>query len=297
MLPWASQFIPHVVSTHSADADGFGAAYQLTRTTVIFSADQHRSQWIKSCGLFTKETYIMKKVMGLTSSTKVMGLTTKKTAYIALVLDESGSMSDVTDLTIDNYNEQIAQLKTNAKKTNVETYITLVVFSDIARIVFANAPVADLVPISEEDYAPGGLTALRDGMSLAINTIREKVGSSTDYQALVVTLTDGQENCSAKSAAELKSTVRELQGTNLWSFVYMGASEADVINTRDVYSFSKGNTKTFVPNAAGFATAYGQTTTATMNFIGNVAAGASADCYDNLLDDAPAEEDTADSSK
>lgn len=213
---------------------------------------------------------------------KVIGLKPKKKAYIAIVLDKSGSMAIARQETVNGYNEQVDEIRKNAEASGLETYVTLVTFESIAEIVFANQPVDKLAHITMDDYIPNGMTAMCDGIALAIDTIEEAISAEKDAKVLVCVLTDGQENHSKKvNRSALAERVKGLQ-TKGWTFVYMGASEDDVMNAKETYAFSKGNVATFdSASALGYTAAYSAIRGATSGFMSNTAKG--VDDNDELL--------------
>jgi uncharacterized protein YegL len=193
-----------------------------------------------------------------------------KKAYIALVLDESGSMYPLRETTISNYNEQLQQIQKDAKSTGVDTYVTLIVFSNHAKVVFANEPVSNLDPVNSKDYDPSGMTALRDGMMLAISTIEESM-TSEDSKALVVTLTDGAENYSTTPEEKLKRKISACKESGRWTFCYLGTSEESIASATKTYGFSSFNTRNFIPSRSGLDDAYSAISSAASSFLSNVA--------------------------
>ena len=144
-----------------------------------------------------------------------------KKLHIALVLDKSSSMSATRDHTISGFNEQVAQIKLNAKDAPYETTVTLITFNGDVFEHLLMAPVDQLEEADPSFYKCEGMTAMFDGMGYAVRKISEAMGPEDD--ALIITISDGDENSSKHyKAASLKEMLDGLQATKRWTISYMG---------------------------------------------------------------------------
>lgn len=144
-----------------------------------------------------------------------------KKQHIALVLDKSSSMSDTKAHTISGFNEQVAQIKLNAKDAPYETTVTLVTFNGDVFEHLLMASVDQLEEADPEFYQCEGATAMFDGMGYAAKKISEAMGPEDD--ALLITISDGDENASKHyNAGSLKELLDGLQATKRWTISYMG---------------------------------------------------------------------------
>src|ERR1019366_2335671 len=88
----------------------------------------------------------------------------KYSTIVAIVLDSSGSMADTKQQTVQGFNEQVQQAKMNAKnQKDVGEYKACIVTFNGE--VFEHqwlVPVEELQEATNEDYQPGGSTAMRD---------------------------------------------------------------------------------------------------------------------------------------
>ena len=157
-----------------------------------------------------------------------------KKNYDVVILDRSGSMESIKDVTRKGFNEQIQSLQDLAKKyVDQEFYATLITFSDTADIVFLNEKVDKLYELEEKDYQPRGFTALFDAIKVAIDEILKEAGDelkedndTVDAAVSITVLTDGEENRSSKENCEkVPGLIKELRGTGKWTFVYIGANQ------------------------------------------------------------------------
>lgn len=141
---------------------------------------------------------------------------------IVLVLDASGSMQAIANDIRGSVNNFIGQQK-NAPADG--TKFSLIVFSDEAKTKINKVPIRDVPEITNVEYLCDGYTALYDAIGLAID-------SHSDYkEALVVIVTDGEENKSRMTHDELQSKI-EAKKTSGWKFIYL-ANEPQVSQAGD----------------------------------------------------------------
>jgi hypothetical protein len=136
---------------------------------------------------------------------------------ILFIMDSSGSMQTLGKMPIQSmryfYNTQ--------KETGKEFLSTLITFSDRIKFVHKNIKGSEIA-IKDEDYIPGGTTALLDA-----------IGTAIDYQqnikpknVICVILTDGHENSSKiYKANEIKMLTKKMETENKWVFIYLGANQ------------------------------------------------------------------------
>jgi len=148
---------------------------------------------------------------------------TKRT-YVAVVLDQSGSMDMMRQEAIDAFNDQIAPIK-SMQTEDSEVFVSLIVFSNEPTILFANKSADALFQLDKTTYIPHGWTAMYDAVGLAIETITQK-DTQPDDAYLCTIISDGEENSSKKYSSErLASIVKELQEGGHWTFTYLGANQ------------------------------------------------------------------------
>lgn len=135
--------------------------------------------------------------------------------YFSLIIDQSGSMSHLSKEVIQMVNDTINDLKSNSLKYNQETYLTLVVFANTARIIYSNIEISKVQKFSQ--YYPNGLTALFDGVLFAINEMKD---NNLDSYCLI-TYTDGAENSSnITTLKNIGKILIDKQKTDRWSFIF-----------------------------------------------------------------------------
>lgn len=158
-----------------------------------------------------------------------------------IIVDESGSMRHLKDVTLSGINETINTIK-SAQKEYHETQthtLTLVTFDSGNRVNiryhFINTPIENVSEFS--DYCPNGCTPLYDAMGISISELHNKIKDDEYATAVVTVLTDGMENSSQEWNAEsLRKLISQLKEKG-WSFSYMGSAH-DVKDVADLLSIN-----------------------------------------------------------
>lgn len=173
---------------------------------------------------------------------------TQKTRQVhnLIILDESGSMHPVRDVTIDGFNEVIQTVKGCAERySDQKHFISFITFNGIGiDLKLFNEPVDTLPQLDRRTYIPQASTPLYDAMGLGMSRLSELLTGQEDYNVLVTVLTDGEENASSNyTGQEIKRMVDRLKGSN-WTFTYIGTDHdvekfADFIGIDNVMRFGK----------------------------------------------------------
>ncbi len=178
---------------------------------------------------------------------------TQRTIY-QLIVDRSGSMSDCLDATINGFNEQLNRIKGMAAEFQEQDIrVGLTLFNDHTEQVYLGQSVSDIPILTRGNYIPSGSTALLDSIGQTCSLLREREYrlSSIPTTFVVVILTDGYENSSRMyNLEQVRSMIRELEGTGKWTFSFIGATldAVDVaaqmsIKAQNSYQFSKSSMK------------------------------------------------------
>ena len=161
----------------------------------------------------------------------------KNKIYNMLIVDESGSMSGLTQVTLSGVNEILNTIREAQKKhADVQQhFITLVTFDERndnkvlpIRTIWNALPIAEVSDF--KDYRPQGCTPLYDAVGDSLRNLHEKIKGDEDATGVVTILTDGLENASRRwNAFEVKRLIEQLKEEG-WSFSYMGSAH----NVKDV---------------------------------------------------------------
>lgn len=169
---------------------------------------------------------------------------------IEMVLDRSGSMDVIRNDAIGGFNTWLDE----QQKLPGEANLTLTLF-DHERLVTGPRPIKEQSPLTNETYQPRGSTALNDAVGAAI----QRLNTKNPKRAILVILTDGQENASKEYTTEqVKQLVTQAQSKG-WQVMYLSADLNAFANAASI-GVLKGNT---VQYAANSGTAFRGTLSAT----------------------------------
>jgi len=141
--------------------------------------------------------------------------------HICFVLDESGSMLGSYDDVLGGFKKLIEEQK-NVEEG--ECVVSLYRFATEVKKDYIGLPIQE---VSELVYSPSGLTAMNDGIGIAIDEIGKWLNDMNESERpsknLIVIMTDGAENHSKKYSFErVKNMIKHQEEKYNWSFVYMG---------------------------------------------------------------------------
>ena len=153
----------------------------------------------------------------------------KRPMHITIVLDETGSMADIRDATIEGFNGYIAKQQVELKKRKVT--VTLVQFNAGSahingkvdggiRTIF-NGALADVPTLTTSNYQPDYATPLYDAVGRGIRDTEKMVDANTDV--MVVVLTDGHENQSKEFSKSQITAMFQQKEADGWVFGFIGA--------------------------------------------------------------------------
>lgn len=142
----------------------------------------------------------------------------QKYSNVIFLLDETGSMELSKSDTIGGFNVFINQQK--KLKNKIKFSLTLFNSLKIEKR-YTNVDINDVVELNEDTYVPAGLTPLNDAIG---KTIADNINLK---QALVVILTDGEENYSKEYSLDTIKKLIEEKQKNGWSFLYLGVDIAN----------------------------------------------------------------------
>ncbi len=144
-----------------------------------------------------------------------------KPVLILVVLDKSGSMGIKRADVIGGFNVFLGEQKAQPG----ECRMSLVAFNTEKTVLFTALPLADVQPLTEKTYVPGGGTALLDAVAEAVN-IADK-DKRPEERVLCLIITDGEENSSRETTkAQLLAIIKEREARGDWTFTYLGPDPA-----------------------------------------------------------------------
>jgi hypothetical protein len=171
--------------------------------------------------------------------------------YIAVVLDESGSMGVVRDATIEGFNAFV----TEQAKQPGEVRATLVKFNGaVSAPVFTDAPLSEVPQLRHSNYNPSGGTALYDAIGQTILSLGQRLKDMPEEKrpgkVIFLIQTDGDENSSFHyTLAAIKEMISHQQVKYNWGFMFLGAN-IDAFAGGDMLGIARSATLQYTPQSS-----------------------------------------------
>ncbi len=150
---------------------------------------------------------------------------TDVTTHIYVLLDRSGSMASIRNDVIGGFNAFVAAQQADGD----DARLTLVQFDtgNVHDVVYADAPISLVPPLTNETFVPRGGTPLLDATHLVVKLARKhaKARAAVGQRdaVVVVTITDGEENASRRRTfADIRALITQHQAKG-WTFVFLSA--------------------------------------------------------------------------
>lgn len=154
----------------------------------------------------------------------------KTTVFNLIILDESGSMSDLTKQTVDGCNETLNVVRSLEKKhgDTQRNLVSIYLFqsdSEIpSRYVYKNQPIANVKNMTTETYRPWGCTPLLDAVGSTLVDLRAVASTHEDATGTVTIITDGMENSSKEYTYEMVAKIISEMKEKGWTINFIGAN-------------------------------------------------------------------------
>lgn len=180
----------------------------------------------------------------------------KNLTELVFILDKSGSMAGLEKDTIGGFNAMIEK----QKKLDGECLVSCVLFDNEQKVIYDRVPVAEVRPMTEDDYTVGGCTALVDALGLSVKHIGNihkyiRDEDVPEHTVFVIT-TDGMENASRKySSDKVKKMVSKKTEKDGWEFLYLAAN-IDAVETGAAIGIRKERTANYKCDGKGTGLLY-----------------------------------------
>jgi uncharacterized protein YegL len=176
-------------------------------------------------------------------------------AFIAIVLDRSGSMSPFRDDVIGGFNTLLEEQKALPGKAQ----LLLAQFDGQYEIVYDAVPLADVPPLTRSTFVPRAGTALLDALGRTIDDVAERLRQLPEaerpHRVLVVVFTDGEENASRQYTPTVVKERIEACRECGWEFLFLGSVVAAVDDSIG-WGIDPSSTLVFSATAHGFRQAF-----------------------------------------
>ena len=172
---------------------------------------------------------------------------------IHVLLDRSGSMSGHEADVIGGVNKFIDE----QKKVDTPATIAFTRFDSGGVENFRKQqPMNHCHHISNEDFQPRGGTPLLDAVGKTLQQMDNEWREFQADRAIMVIVTDGQENESRKfTKQEIKAMVESRQKSDKWAFIYLGA-DVNAFAEAGTYGINLSNVAGYTKTSAGIHTAF-----------------------------------------
>lgn len=170
---------------------------------------------------------------------------------VYLLLDASGSMSNLWTEAINSINGYVAKL-------NKDDFVHVVAFDSLDYKIIRDMPVEHWLDITSEDAKPGASTPLYDACGKIMNQAEDDGGNKT----MLVVMTDGYENASQEYTGQMiKDKMKDWEDNRKWEVVFLGANFDAVDAVAGAVGISGGKTLNY--GAGNFARGMSVLSTAT----------------------------------
>ncbi len=166
--------------------------------------------------------------------------------WVAVILDESGSMLNNSEQTINGFNEFLQDRQKEAKKFPTKMWVTT--FHSSTKKLIEGIDPKEINPLTDAQYAPLGMTALYDAIGHTVQSLQKKMdkeyGCSCGKQqpdVMVLIMTDGEENSSKEfNHSTIKRLISTKEHSKSWVFKYIGANVDAMANAQALGSSNRG---------------------------------------------------------
>ena len=152
---------------------------------------------------------------------------------LVFILDKSGSMAGLEKDTIGGFNALVEK----QRKLQGDVRVTTVLFNQSYELLHDRISLKGISPLTEDDYAVGGTTALLDAIGSTVQKIanaqkRTMEEERADKVMFVIT-TDGMENASCEYNYKKINEMIAMQKQKFnWEFIFLGANIDAVATAR-----------------------------------------------------------------
>jgi uncharacterized protein YegL len=172
----------------------------------------------------------------------------KRKIVYHLLVDESSSMCDCEEITVNGINEQINKIKNiESEFPDEDILIGLTTFNDKITHHFIKTKPSEIQLLKAESFEINGSTALLDAIGQTIEIIENQLKISNSFfqiKVVMIILTDGFDNCSKYFNYEnIKSSILRLEKTGCWNFSFIGANFNTIKVVGELYNNDRESIK------------------------------------------------------
>lgn len=179
--------------------------------------------------------------------------TTKAPVWVAVIVDESGSMAGSRDKVISGFNEFLQDRKKDSEDLQVRLWLTK--FNTTRTVVLSGEDVNNVREMERKDYNPAGGTALFDAVGATVYAMDSELAKVEGQKPRIIVciFTDGEENSSEEiNGLTLKTIIKNRESTNNYVFKFVGASPEAMLNEQAMGMKTKARKSTGQTLNSGF---------------------------------------------
>ena len=174
---------------------------------------------------------------------------------LVFILDRSGSMGGLEEDTIGGFSSMIEK----QKKQEGGCLVSTVLFDHEVSTLHDRVPLADIQPMTEDEYYVRGCTALIDAIGMTVHHIEEvhRYIRKEDVPAhtMFVITTDGMENASKEYSSDKVKKMIEKKKKEGWEFLFIGAN-IDAVSTAQHFGIGADRAVNYHADKKGTAVLY-----------------------------------------
>lgn len=176
--------------------------------------------------------------------------------HIAIVLDESGSMSSLKRATIDSFNKFLKE----QREVPGEATISLIKFSTVVQAQYHFQGIQQAPELNDESYNPNATTALYDAEGWTIEytgkRLAEMLEDERPDKVIIVIITDGMENASTDFTRErIEALIKQQEEVYKWQFVFLGSNQSATMSAQSM-GINVNSALTYAASARGIGETY-----------------------------------------
>lgn len=177
----------------------------------------------------------------------IKAVSSPKPVELAVVADRSGSMISILNDAIGAFNAFIEQQQNGEGEAN----LTVALFDTQYEIMQESVAIQAATKFNTYNFVPRGSTALFDAVGRTLTALIGRREAGEIDSAIVVILTDGEENASREfTAATVKTLIERCEKDYGWEFVFLAANQ-DAFKTGANFGIRAANAVNFSADAKG----------------------------------------------
>lgn len=172
---------------------------------------------------------------------QVDDLNTDDVTLLSVIIDQSSSMFGVRHDVVDAFNQMSRALADSKAADSI--LMSAWTFANQSDLLFGYTPIDAVQDLTNKDYQPGGATAMYDAVMDGFTGIvaygQDLRNNGIRTRAIVVVISDGDDNMSQHTATSVKSVAQDLLRQEFYTLAFVGlGQEAHFTNIANNMGFN-----------------------------------------------------------